>query len=177
MKYVYLLCAGILVSSVHIYLVMPNLGNKMRTLSEYAVLSRKSRYIYLITHIVTEVLFLKFSYQFFVVEHSLFAPHYLNIAFVAFDFIQALFPSRGKTATIHWASAYVSWCCYLFSGVLALFTLQVASPYKLLAMLVLAPTLGMFFYMHINRTKLYPYQLTIVPLFVLYMLLVTIGAS
>jgi hypothetical protein len=93
------------------------------------------------------------------------------------DFVQAALPSRGKTEKIHFASAYISWCCYLASGILAIYKIPVAQPYLTLAIICIIPVLAMFIYMHINRTKLYPYQLAMVPLFVTYMLLITIGAS
>lgn len=118
-----------------------------------------------------------FSYQFFIVEHGLALPHYLNIIFAVLDFVQALVPSRGRTEKIHIAAAYISWVSYLLAGLIALMKLHVVEPYHTLAISLLVPILGMFFYMHINRSKLYPYQLLIVPMFVLYMLLITIGSS
>lgn len=177
MKYFYLLFAGGLVSFVHAFLVWQHRDNRKYSLSEYAIITNKSHLLYLITHLVTEIFFLLFSYQFFVVEHSLYLAHYLNISFVVFDLIQAILPSRGKTEKIHFAAAYVSWLCYLGAGLVAIAMLQIAQPFKALALALLVPILGMFIYMHINRSKLYPYQLSIVPLFVLYMLLVVIGAS
>lgn len=177
MKYVYLLVAGILVSSVHFYLVWPNRGSGKFSLSEHAIRTKNSHFLYFITHFIVEILFLFFSYQFFIVEHSLYLPFYLNVCFAILDFIQAIFPSRGRTEKIHWLAAYLSWLSYLTSGVIALFLLDVMQPYAVLATLLLIPILGMFAYMHINRSKLYPYQLSIVPLFIVYMLLIVIGAS
>jgi hypothetical protein len=176
-KYFYLLTAGLLVSSVHFFLVWPNRHNGKRSLSEHAIFTKKSRLVYFITHVITEILFLKFSYQFFINEHSLYIPHYLNIGFAVLDFVQAAVPSRNRTEKIHWVAAYFSWLSYLSSGVIALFLLDVSQPYAVLAGLLLIPILGMFTYMHVNRSKLYPYQLSIVPLFVIYVLLVVLGSN
>jgi len=140
------------------------------------MLTKNSRLIYFFSHVICEVFFMLFSYRFFIKEHHLLIPFYLNIVFVIFDFIQAALPSRNKTEKIHFASAYISWFCYLLAGVICLFNLHLTEPYKTLAILVLIPVLGMFLYMHINRSRLYPYQLSIVPLFVVYMLFVTLGA-
>lgn len=177
MKYFYLLTAGVLISTVHFYLIWVHRENRKYSLSEHAIIDKRSHYIYIFAHIITEILFLSYSYQFFIARHNLPLPHYLNIGFAIFDFIQAILPSRGKTEKIHFTAAYISWVCYLLAGVLALVQLEVAEPYRMLAILLLIPILGMFAYMHINRSKLYPYQITIVPIFIVYMLLVTIGAS
>ncbi len=141
------------------------------------MLTRSSHALYFATHVMCEVFYTLFSYQLFIVSHHLPQLFYLNIAFAVLDFVQAALPSRGKTEKIHIAAAYTSWCCYLFAGIAALFALHVAGLYRIACLLLLVPILGMFFYMHVNRSKLYPYQLAIVPLFVMYMLLVSIGAG
>ena len=133
--------------------------------------------LYIATHVISEVFFVIFSYVFFILEHNLVYIFYINLSFAIIDFFQATLPSRGKTEIVHLVTAYVSWCCYLTGGILALIAIDIAEPYKLIATLLLIPILGMFIYMHINRSKLYPYQLLIVPLFVLYMLLIVIGSS
>lgn len=177
MKYFYLLFAGILISCVHFYLVWRHRDNRKYSISEHAIIDWQSQVLYVFSHIFCEVFFLLFSYQLFIIEHSLIIPFLLNLIFIIFDFAQAVLPSRGKTEKIHFAAAYISWLSFLSAGVIALFSLPIHEPYKILAAFLLIPILGMFFYMHINRAKLYPYQLSIVPLFVLYMLLITIGAS
>lgn len=177
MKYAYLIVAGLLASAVHFYVVWRHSDDRRYSISEHAMLSRSSHLIYFTAHVLCEIFFLLFSYQFFVREHQYWLPFYLNSAFAVLDFAQAALPSRGKTETIHFAAAYVSWCCYLLAGLLAIFKLPIAQPYLTLAILLIIPVFGMFFSMHINRSKLYPYQLAMVPLFVIYVLLITIGAS
>ncbi len=177
MKYVYLILAGLLASGVHFYVVWKHRGNRRYSISEHAMLSKKSHTIYFVAHVLCDIFFLLFSFQFFVREHQYYLPFYLNVAFAVLDFVQAALPSRGRTEKIHFAAAYISWCCYLLSGLLAMFALQIAQPYLTLAILFIVPVVGMFIYMHFNRSKLYPYQLAMVPLFVMYMLLVTVGAS
>jgi hypothetical protein len=176
MKYVYLLGGGILVSITHVLIVWRHRHAKRYSLSEYAMQTTGTHAVYFVAHLITEILFLAFSYQFFVVEHQLYFVHYLNIAFVFFDFAQALLPSRGRTEKIHFLSAYISWFCFLLGGVAALVKIPIAQPFYAISVLLLVPILGMFLYMHINRTKLWPYQLLIVPLFVLYMLTLSVGA-
>ena len=177
MKYFYLLSAGALVSIVHLFLVWHHRGNRKSSLSEHAVIDRRSHLLYFATHIFTEVFFVLFSYQFYVIEHHLYLPHYLNICFAVFDFVQATLPSKGRTEKIHFSAAYLSWVSYLMAGLVALIKIPLTEPYFVFAVLLLAPILGMFGYMHVKRSNLYPYQVAIVPLFVLYMLVVTIGAS
>ena len=177
MKYIYLLLAGLSASAVHFYIVWRHSDDRRYSISEHAMLTRSSHLIYFVAHVLCEVFFLLFAYQFFIREHHYSLPFYLAAAFAVLDFVQAALPSRGKTERIHFAAAYVSWCCYLLLGLLALFKLQVAQPYLALAIALIVPVLGMFLYMHINQSKLYPYQLAMVPLFVTYLLLVSIGAS
>jgi hypothetical protein len=141
------------------------------------MLSKRSHAIYFLAHVMCEIFFLLYSYEFFVREHQLWLPFYLNIAFAALDFVQAALPSRNKTEKIHFAAAYISWCCYLLAGLIAIIKLQVNQPYLSLAITLMIPVLGMFVYMHIRRSKLYPFKLAMVPLFVLSLLFVTIGAS
>jgi hypothetical protein len=176
MEYLYLLAAGSLVSVVHFYLVWHHRDNRRYSISEHAILSRRSHQLYFVSHLACEVLFLAFSYQFFVREHHLLVPHYLNIVFAVLDFVQAVVPSQGRTEAAHIAAAYISWVSYLSAGIVAFIQLDVTEPYRALAIALLLPILGMFAYMHINHSKLYPYQLLIVPLFVLYMLCVAVGA-
>jgi len=140
------------------------------------MLTSGSHLLYFASHVVCEVFFLLYSYQFFIGEHQLHAPFYLNIGFAILDFVQATLPSRGRTERIHFTAAYISWCCYLLAGIVALLSLKIAEPFAAIALILLIPVVGMFAYMHINRSKLYPYQLAIVPLFVIYMLFITVGA-
>lgn len=177
MKYVYLIVAGILVSLVHAYLVWHHRANRKYSLSEHAIIDRKSYILYFATHVVCDVLVLLYAYQFFIAEQNAATPFYLLVAFAILDFTQALLPSRGKTEKIHFMAAYVSWVCYLSAGIVALIQLQISTPYLLVALTLLVPILGMFAYMHFNRSKLYPYQLLIVPIYAFSMLLITIGAS
>ena len=180
MIYIYLLTAGILVSSVHSYLVWRNRKNIKYTLSDNAVIDIKGYLIYLFTHVIIEILFLLYSYQFFIVEHNLVLPFIINIAFVVLDFVQAVLPSRGKTENIHILSAYVSWLCFLLSGTIALFALNISEPYKLFSVLLLIPIVCMFLYMHKlhnSHRNVYIYQLIVVPMYVIYLLMVTVGAK
>ena len=175
--YFYLLFAGILISAVHFYLVWHHRDNRKYSLSEHAIIDKNSQLLYIFSHIVCEIFFLLFSYRFYVVEHNLKIGLYLNISFAIFDFIQAILPSRDKTEKIHYVAAYLSWLSYLVAGVLALIKLRVSQPFATISYILLIPILGMFFYMHIKRTKLYPFQIAIVPLFIIYMFFIVIGSN
>ena len=124
---------------------------------------------------MVEILFLWYSYRFFVLENDVLLPFYLNILFAVLDAVQSIFPSRGRTEMLHFGAAYVSWVTYLASGLIAYRLLALQPWAEALALVVMAPILAMFIYMHVNRTKLYPYQLAMVPLFVVYMTVLTIG--
>lgn len=177
MTLIYLLFAGGLISVVHAYLIWLHRADRKWSLSEHVILTKKSHLIYFISHVVCEVLFMLFSYQFYRLEHNLPVLFYLNVVFAILDFIQAFVPSRGKTEFLHTISAYISWCCYLLSGTLAIFQLDVSQPFAAFSLLFLIPTLVMFAYAHIRRNRLWFYQLLIVPSFVLYLMFVVLGTE
>ena len=177
MKYIYLIIAGLLATGAHFYVVWRHSDDRRQSVSEHAMLSKKTHLIYFVSHVLCEIFFLLFSYQFFVREHNFWLPFYLNTGFALLDFVQAVFPSRGRTEKLHMVSAYLGWVCYLLAGLIALLYLSIAQPYLAVSVILIVPILGMFVYMHFNRSKLYPYQLAIVPLFLIYMLVITIGAS
>lgn len=176
MEILYLIIAGVPVSIVHVYLVWRHSDNRKYSVSEHAVIDRQSHLLYIATHIVTVIFYLLYSYQFFIAKHDLLLPHVLNCIFALLDLVQAIVPSRGKTEKAHIAAAYTSWVCYVISGILALMSLTIAAPYKTLAIVTMIPVVAMFLYMHVNRSKLYPYQLMMVPLYVLVLLFITLGA-
>lgn len=176
MEIIYLLIAGIPVSIVHAYLVWKHTDNRKYSVSQHAVIDRRSHVLYIATHVLTVIFYLLYSYQFFIVKHDLLLPHVLNCIFAALDLVQAIVPSRGKTEKLHIAAAYTSWVCYVVSGIVALMSLAIAAPYKMLAIITMIPVVAMFLYMHVNRSKLYPYQLMMVPLYVLVLLFITLGA-
>lgn len=177
MEYVYLLTAGVLVSSVHAYLVWRHRATPRRSISEYVILDKNSHLLYFVTHVICEIFVLLYAYQFFIVQQSFQAPFYLLLVFAVLDFVQATLPSRDKTEKIHLVAAYVSWVSYLLAGLVALIGMSIAQPYVFIAWALLAVVIGMFVYMHINRTKLYPYQLLMVPLYVVCLLMITIGVN
>lgn len=176
MEVTYLLIAGVPVSIVHAYLVWRHSDNRKYSVSEHAIIDRRSHLLYIATHVLTVIFYLLYSYQFFIVKHNMLLPHILNCIFAALDLVQAIVPSRNKTEKLHIAAAYTSWLCYVIAGVVALTSLVIAEPYKTLAIVTMIPVVGMFLYMHINRSKLYPYQLMMVPLYVLVLLFITLGA-
>lgn len=177
MQYVYLLVAGIVVSLVHAYLVWRYRDTRKRSISEYVILDKRSHLVYFVAHVICEVFVLLYAYQFFIVNQNFQAPFYLLVVFSVLDFVQAILPSRKRTKKIHILAAYVSWVSYLLAGLVALLGLTVQQPYSLVSWILFVVVVGMFIYMHINRSKLYPYQLLMVPLYVVCMLMVTMGAS
>jgi hypothetical protein len=80
------------------------------------MLSKSSHSIYFLAHVLCEIFFVLFSYQFFVREHHFWLPFYLNVTFAALDFVQAALPSRGRTEKVHFTAAYVSGSWFLLAG-------------------------------------------------------------
>lgn len=176
MDALYLLIAGLVASLTHAYLVWHHRANRRYSISEHAILDKKSHALYLVAHIVCDIFVLLYAHQFFLLDQNLTTPFYLLVIFAVLDFAQAALPSRGNTERVHFAAAYVSWFCYMAAGLVALIQVPMSALYGKIAGLLFLPLLGMFIYMHINRSKLYPYQLLMVPLYTVFMLVITIGA-
>ncbi len=177
MIYISLLGAGGLISAVHAYLVWKNYDRVRYSISEHAIADKKSYYLYLGSHIVADVLFVVYAYKFFYESQSQNILFLLALTFIALDFVQALLPSRGKSESIHFISAYASWFIYQLVGVLCLFMLAIARPYLYISIAFLVPVLMMFIYMHFKRDKLWPLQLLMVPLYILALLFITLGSA
>lgn len=177
MTLISLLTAGLIISLAHFYIVFSQGEHKKFSISENAIATNKNRLIYAVAHFTCDTLFLFYSYRFYLKEQDLLIPFLLNMNFIVLDSLQVILPSEGKTAKPHYVTAYISWISYLLSGVIALFLLPLSSGYKIILLIFLIPALAMFLYLHINSKKLYPFQLAIVPLFVLYLITITIGAS
>ena len=168
---------GGVASLAHFYLVWTHRGKGLLSVSEHAIADKNSHRIYFASHVVCEAFILMFSYNFYVVEHNVLIPHYLNICFIVFDFVQAALPSTGNTEKIHLRAAYVSWASYITSGTIAFFLLDIVQPFKLASLIFLIPSLCMLVYLNFDKHKKYIYQLAIVPLFVIYLLLVVLGSQ
>ncbi len=177
MIYVWLLLAGGIVSFTHVYLVWKNRDGVRYSISEHAVADTKSYRTYAAAHLITDIFFVLYAYEFYHQMQNQNLLFELVIAFITLDILQAVLPSKGKTKSIHFASAYLSWFIYQLVGVLSLFLLHISQPYFAISIAVLSPVLLMFIYMHFKRDKLWPYQLLMVPLYVLFLLFVTIGSS
>ena len=134
-------------------------------------------FLYLGSHIVADILFVIYAYTFFYESQSQSILFLLTLIFIALDCIQAVLPSRGKSEAVHFISAYVSWFIYQLVGILSLFILTIAQPYLYLAIAFLIPVLLMFIYMHFKRNKLWPYQLLMVPFYILSLFFITLGAA
>lgn len=177
MVYISLLGAGVLISVVHAYLVWKNYDGTRYSISEHAISDRRSYFLYLGSHIVADILFVLYAYTFFYESQSQTILFLLTLTFIALDFVQALLPSRDKSEPIHFISAYMSWAIYQLVGVLSLFILTIAQPYLYLSVAFLVPVLVMFTYMHFKRDKLWPFQLLMVPMYILSLLFITLGSS
>lgn len=174
MAVIYLLIAGVQVSLVHFYLVWSHKDNRRYSISEHAILDKSSHRLYIASHLVCDVFFLLYSYYFFVSEQNLSYLLSFAVVFAVLDAFQAIVPSGGRTEKLHFVIAYISWVSFIALGVAAFFLLSLSTATQVIAGTILLPILGLFIYMHINRTKLYPYQLALVPLYVLYMSILTI---
>lgn len=175
--YALLLLSGFVVSLTHVFLVWKNRGGARYSISEHAIADRNSYLIYLSAHIVTDILFLFYAYEFFYIAQDQGWLFGLTIVFIALDALQAVLPSRGRTESLHFVSAYTSWFLYQLVGVLSLLLLDIAQPYMMTASIVLLIVLTMFGYMHVRREKLWPLQLLMVPLYFVFLILVVIGST
>jgi len=108
MIYAPLVVAGLLISAVHAYLVWKNFDGVRYSISEHAIANKRSYLLYIGSHVVADVLFVVYAYNFFYESQGQYTLYVLTLVFIALDFLQAVLPSRGRVETVHFVSAYMS---------------------------------------------------------------------
>jgi hypothetical protein len=172
----YLILSGIIVNSVHGYLLWSQLDERKRSISAHAVKNRQTYTIYLLGHLTAGSLFAIFSYDFFVNTHDLRWLFWIVCAGVAFEYVQAALPARGKTDGLHSITAYAMFISYAFVAFFSMLVLPLSSAAWLLA----APFILFIAFSGVlavrNRSTMYPYQMVAIGSFSIVIIIIALGS-
>lgn len=162
--------SALLINAVHGSLLVFHKVNRKWTISEHAVLGKKSFLIYVVGHLLNGALFLVFAKNYFVDVVGMNGLFALSVWTVIFEYVQALLPAKGKTNTAHTIAALAMWASFLSLGLLCIAFLPVEATRKILASMLYACLLITLVYASRHRQETYSCQMLMVLLFYASML-------
>jgi hypothetical protein len=170
----YLILAFVCINGLHGYLLVSQKSNRKWSISEHGAHSRQTLLLYIVGHLLGGAFFLLFAHNYFYGHHDNHWLFFTACIAVAFEYTQAFLPAKGKTNLPHFTAAYIMWLLSMGLGTVCVFVLDVNHTRKLVAGAVAAINIGILVYSHIDRDKLYRYQMIMVTL--LYISLFTLVA-
>lgn len=160
-----LILSAILINSVHAYLLVAHKSKRKWSISEHALLSKSSFFVYVLGHFLNGAIFLIFAKQYFLDAHHLYGLYYLSIVTVIFEYIQALLPAGGKTVQMHTYAALLMWALFISLGAISLLMLDVEISRKIIAATIYMALLVNLIYAFSNLQRVYFLQMVMVLLF------------
>ncbi len=165
-----LILSALLINGVHGSLLVFHKTKRKWTISEHAILGKKSFLVYVIGHLLNGILFLIFARNYFLGVVSMKGIFALSVWTVAFEYIQALLPAKGKTNVPHTIAALTMWVSFLSLGLLCIAFLPVGASRKILASVTYSCILAVLVYANSHRQETYSCQMLMVLLFYAAML-------
>lgn len=165
MYLLYLLLCIVIMNGVHVWLLASQRMHRKESISEHAAHSDRTHMIYMVSHLCSGLLFLLFARSFFVARMDSLGLFYLAAFAVAFEWLQALLPARGKTNLAHSVIAYIMWVSFIVLGGLCLMVLNMGALQRVLGAILYLPVPFIFGYVHMRREKLYKYQMIMAALY------------
>ncbi len=160
-----LLLSALFINGVHGWLLYYHRDSRKWSISEHAVLNKKSYFLYVLGHLLGGALWLVFAKIYFVDTVHLDWLFVLSIWVVGFEYLQALLPAKGKTNKLHTIAALIMWGSFIIAGLMCIAYLPVGIFQKYLASGLYACLLSVLIYASSHRQKIYKYQLIMVLLF------------
>lgn len=162
-----LLLSAISTNGVHGYLLLSQKEKRRFTISEHAVLHKKSFILYVLGHILGGAFFLIFARQYYVNTVDLEWLFSLSVFTVSLEYAQALIPARGRTNTLHTVLALAMWLSIIILGILSIIFVPAMAFRKILASLVFVGIFSALIIASSDRKRIYKYQMIMVTLFYL----------
>jgi hypothetical protein len=160
-----LLLSVLFINGVHGWLLYYHRGNRKWSISEHAVLDKKSYFFYVLGHLLGGAFWLVFAKIYFVDTVHLDWLFALSIWVVGFEYLQALLPAKGKINKLHTIAALIMWGSFIAAGLLCIAFLPAGIYQKYLASVLYACLFSVLIYASSHRQKIYKYQMTMVILF------------
>lgn len=171
-----LLLSGIIVNGTHGYLLWSQRDERKWSLSVHAVKHKVSYVQYVLAHVIGGGIFLLFARELFMVRNDFDGLFYLAIFNYFFEVLQAVLPSKGRTEIPHTVAALIMWFAFLTIAIVATIVLPISLVFKLASagtIIFLCLLLVRAFH---DRQRLYYYQMTMIGLFFVSMILLTVGS-
>lgn len=159
------LLSALCINGVHLYLLISQKAKRKSTISEHAVLHKKTYLLYVLGHLLGGAFFLLFAKEYYLDGLGLSGLFMLVVVTVVFEYAQALLPARGKTNNIHTITALMMWLSFLTFGALNIIFVPATMLQKASATIVYAVLFMFLSHATKNREKLYKYQMIMVLLF------------
>lgn len=160
-----LILSAISTNGVHGYLLVSQQSKRKFTISEHAVLHRNTLLLYILGHFLGGAFFLVFAREFYLKSAHLPALFGLTLFTVAFEYIQAVLPARGKSTKIHTQTALVMWGSFITLGLLSIIFVPATLLQKLISTLLYTGLVTMLYLGFRDRKRIYRYQMIMVSLF------------
>lgn len=160
-----LLLSALFINGVHGWLLYSHRNNRKWSISEHAVLDKKSYFLYVLGHLLGGAFWLVFAKIYFVDTVHLDWLFALSIWVVGFEYLQALLPAKGKTNKLHTIAALIMWGSFISAGLLCIALLPVVIFQKYLASALYACLLSVLIYASSHRQQIYKCQMIMVLLF------------
>ncbi len=127
-----LLLSFLIINALHGFLLWQQRHNRQPTISEYAIKDRKTELLYLAGHLLAGLFFAVFAYRLFYQNYHNTIMFFATFVGVVFEWLQAIFPSRGKYSKVHYCTAftmllYLIGMCELATFLLPLTALKTAA--------------------------------------------------
>lgn len=169
----YIVLAGLFVQGGHSYLLFSQKHDRKWSISDHAVQTPQTRWLYFACHFLGGLSWLVASYFIFYPAHT--AIFVASTATVAFEWLQAAVPSKkGRVRSLHSIFAYIMWVGCMTTLLLGTLYLTLPVWQQILAALCFVPIFAMFVYMHINRKQIYHLQYATIYFFFLGMLFLSL---
>ena len=172
----YLFLSCICVNGMHGYLLWSQRSERKWSISVHAIKSRKDYALYIAGHTLGGLFYVLFAKEFFVNTHNIQGLFYLSLVTYFFEILQALLPSKGKYEMPHSIAALIMWLTFVAAGLISIFTLDITTIARILAIIFYIPLLVMLVRAIFNRNKLYFYQMSMVLLFFAAMFSMVMGS-
>lgn len=168
--YWYLLLAYLSINSVHSYLLWSQKSKRRWSISEHAALNNRTLSLYIVGHLVGGLSFLLFAKSYYLTTHHYPAIFALVCITVAFEYLQAFLPAKGKTNTVHTIAALLMWFSTIAVIITSLFVLHVTLTRTLIAAAIDIAILAYLVKAYVNKERLYKYQMIMITLFYISLL-------
>lgn len=160
-----LLLSAVFVNVVHGWLLYYHRDNRKWSISEHAVLDKKTYFLYVLGHILGGAFWLIFAKMYFVDAVHLDWLFALSAWVVAFEYLQAFLPAKGKTNKFHTIAALIMWGSFITVGLLCIAFLPAGINQKYLASVLYACLFSVLIYASSHRQQIYKSQMIMVLLF------------